>query len=533
MLRKKLTFTFLLFLLVGWQPVIAQDQDVQATLQKMQDLLEQQQKELDEQRKELAAQRLLIKQLQGSQKSVATTAPVPDTSAVPEVVYPDSNPTDDIQPDPDAPVPDASQSGQQQAVLAMASGDKITEPDVNTQGMANVLEDRSNTNYDKNFPGAWYLPGTTAAMKIGGFVNLSVVNSFDPMLIPDRFIVGSIPPDGEQVPGAKEGTEVSAKQTRVNLEYREQTKLGEIRAFVEGDFQDTGQNSGDVYRLRHAFGQFRTFLAGKTWTTLMDIEAQPEEVDIEGINGQVLVRNAQVRWFPRFGKQMSLKIAMEDPFTDVINGEGQRGRADLIATMDRMPLGPLGRWNYRVGMILRDLSAVKNVGPRNGNDSPNNKKNTTGWGITTGGRQPMSRWGESDYLLWQITYGEGIGHYLTDLETMGGGDAVFDPAGKLHALPVFAGYVSYQHLWPRKWKFLSDWPGILRSNFTVSWVDIDNYDFQRGSAYNYTLRASGNLIYVPTQDFSLGVEYLWGRRVNKNGSEGSANQLQFSARYSF
>lgn len=516
-----------------WQPVAADDQDIQATLQKMQDLLEQQQKELAAQREELAAQRLLIKQLQGSQQTVATTSAEQETSAVPEVVYPDTDPSDGEQADPDAPVPDANQSGQQQAVLAMASQDKSTEPDVNTQGMANVLEDRSNTNYDKNFPGAWYLPGTTAAMKIGGFVNLSVVNSFDPLLIPDRFIVGSIPPDGQQVPGAKEGTEVSAKQTRVNLEFREQTKLGEIRAFVEGDFQGTDQDNADTFRLRHAFGQFRTILAGKTWTTLMDIESLPEEVDIEGINGQVLVRNAQVRWFPAFGEKMSLKIALEDPSTDVINGEGQRGRADLIASMDRMPLGPFGRWNYRVGVILRDLSAINNIDLENGGNTLENKKNRTGWGITTGGRQPMSKWGESDYLLWQITYGEGIGHYLNDLNTMGGGDAVFDPEGKLHALPVFAGYLSYQHQWPRRWKLLRDRPGILRSNFTISWVDIDNYDFQNDADYNYTLRASGNLMYIPTQDFAVGIEYLWGKRTNKDGSSGSANQLQFSARYSF
>ena len=89
-------------------------------------------------------------------------------------------------------------------------------------------------------------------MKIGGYVNLSLVHSFDPMLIPDRFIVGSIPAEGTTVPGAVEGTSVSAQQTRGNWEYREQTKPGEIRAFVEGDFQGDGE---EFRRQLHVEGQ--------------------------------------------------------------------------------------------------------------------------------------------------------------------------------------------------------------------------------------------------------------------------------------
>ena len=85
---KKVNFTLVFCLLFAWQPVLAQDPDLQATVQKMQDLLEQQQKQLDEQRKELAAQGLLIKQLQGN------TGADQSTTEVPDVVYPDAkNPT--------------------------------------------------------------------------------------------------------------------------------------------------------------------------------------------------------------------------------------------------------------------------------------------------------------------------------------------------------------------------------------------------------------------------------------------------------
>jgi hypothetical protein len=166
-------------------------------------------------------------------------------------------------------------------------------------------------------------------------------------------------------------------------------------------------------------------------------------------------------------------------------------------------------------------------------DSGATKETTTGWGVSASGRQPLSWWGEKDYLLWQLIYGEGMGHYINDLGTVGGGDVVFDPRGELHALPVFAGYVSYQHRWPMTWGFVKAWPGILRSNFSVSWVDINNFKFQDGSDYDSTLLGSMNLIYTPAHNVNLGIEFLWGERKNKDGSKGKATQLQVSMRYNF
>jgi hypothetical protein len=161
------------------------------------------------------------------------------------------------------------------------------------------------------------------------------------------------------------------------------------------------------------------------------------------------------------------------------------------------------------------------------------QSSATGWGITTSGRRTLERIGNDDFLLWQLTYGKGIGRYINDLATIGGGDAVFDPEGNLRALPLFAGFVSYRHNYDGLPKFMSQWPGIMRSNLTLSWINVDTYDFQEGGDYDYTLRASGNLLYFPTQNVRIGAELLWGMRKNQDGSDGDAVQVQLSARYNF
>jgi hypothetical protein len=93
--------------------------------------------------------------------------------------------------------------------------------------------------------------------------------------------------------------------------------------------------------------------------------------------------------------------------------------------------------------------------------------------------------------------------------------------------------VSYRHHWAGLPRWIDHWPGLIRSNFTFSWVDLDTYDFQDDSDYKRTLRLSANLLYFPTQNLRLGAEFLWGLRANQDGSEGSASQVQISARYHF
>ncbi len=528
-MNKTCILIFLLLGLIGSEPVFAQDAGIQATLDRLEKLVQQQQQELEAQRKELATQKKLIEQLQTSQtrqeKSANEGEDVFAQKQVPTAPTADSTPPEAKS----GAVSEAVAQGSKADSKPVAVSEKQIVQSEGTFTPSDQRVDPSNTIYDKDFPGAWQLPGTDAAMKIGGYVNLSLVNSFNPLLITDRFITGSIPVDGSSVDGAKSGTDVTANQTRINMEVREQTAGGQLRAFIEGDFE--GDNT--TFRLRHAFGQYRWALAGKTWSTLMDVDSRPEEVDFEGINGQILARQPQVRFFPKFGQNTRLKLAVENPQTDVIDGTGGQSRSDFVLSVDRLPLGSFGSWNSRVGFIYRDLEATPNT-PGTGTPKPGaSASSTAGYGVTTSGKKSLARLGEQDFLLWQLTWGKGIGRYINDLNTIGGGDAVFDPEDKLRALPIFAGYVSYQHSWPKALWFFKDWPGQLRSNFTASWVTINNYEYQNDADYHQTLRASANLMYQPTLNARFGIELLWGRRSNKDGTSGTASQLQISGKYDF
>jgi hypothetical protein len=364
------------------------------------------------------------------------------------------------------------------------------------------------TTFDaESFPGSIPIPGSTAAVRIGGFVKMNIVQNFDTVGSKDRFIVGTIPTDPES--GGDSEASLTVSQSRLNVDLRDQTSLGVMRAYVEGDFA----GEADTFRLRSAFGQFRDVLAGKTWSTFTDREAAPEEIDFEGINGKINVRQAQIRYFPRIGKDWNLLVSFEDPAPDVTGGDGISQIPDTVISARRTWFD---RWHVKSGILLRQIRA------RWGEDS-SIKQKETGWGLTLSAKTSVPRWDRRDNLIFQVNFGTGYGRYVNDLATVGGQDAVFDDNGDMKALDVLASYAAFQ-----KW-----WKDGLRSTFIASFVNVDNHQFQDDDAYHKTQRLSGNLIWSPTPRIDIGGEFLWGKRYDKDGATGDAVQVQLSSTYRF
>lgn len=157
-------------------------------------------------------------------------------------------------------------------------------------------------------------------------------------------------------------------------------------------------------------------------------------------------------------------------------------------------------------------------------DNPGVEEKDDGWGFSFSGNVQVPIWGEDDKFMFQLNYGDGIGRYINDLNSVGGQDAVFDPVtGELKALTAFGGYLAFEHWWSQK----------IRSTFVMGLTDVDNFDFQPDDAYERTTRVTANLLYSPIPRLDLGGELLWGERTNKDGNTGDAIQMQIAAKYIF
>ncbi len=364
-----------------------------------------------------------------------------------------------------------------------------------------------------DFSGALPIPGSRAALRFGGYVKSDLIHNVDPLNIQDRFIVGEIPV-GETVSaaGVKAQSQITAAQSRLNLDLRQPARDGVFRAFVEGDFE----GSGNTFRMRHAFGEWNSILTGQTWSTFMDTSASPEEIDFEGLNARINVRQTQMRFSPQLtelGRRHEFVFSLEDPNPEVADGTGLSEVPDFVAS---------ARFNWQehthgqVAVLLRQIRAEWET-------DPTQTRRQFGYGVSVSGRYVAPAWGERDQILFQINAGKGIGRYVNDLGTLGDFDGIFSSTGELELFDVYAGYVSAQH-----W-----WQAALRSNLTVGYVEVDSPDFVSSDSYKRTYRASLNLIWSPIPRLDIGGEYLWGERENVDGDSGDATQIQFATQFKF
>ncbi|MGB5814666.1 MAG: DcaP family trimeric outer membrane transporter, partial [Thermoanaerobaculia bacterium] len=475
-------------LLLPARQLLAQDseltvKDLQKQLNDQQKLLENQSQELDSQKQQLADQGKLLQSFQtrldqlAQQPGAAAAAP-PATKEQLALQERISKLEKELQNPPDAPAD------------VLRAGD---------------------------FPGSIRIPGSNMSGKVGGFVRLGFVDSLDPIISDDRFIVGTIPvEEGDE---GKQGTTISAKRSRINLDMRMDSSVGQFRAFVEGDF--AGDGGTENYRLRHAYGQYKHFLVGQTWTTLEDVDAQPEDVDFEGLSSTIQLRQPQVRWVKLMKNEKMLRVSLEDPQTSVPDAESASIFPDTIATIRRKR-----KWGHtQFGVLIRQLAVIP-VGQES-----SDKATTFGWGFSFSGNLTTKKFDKRDHLNFQVNFGKGIGRYINDLGTIGGQDAAIDPeTGDLEALPAYSGFLAYQHWWLSP---DSRWLRNLRSTFVLSLVRVNNYDFQPDSAYKRTVRNSYNLIWSPINEIDLGIEFIWGERLNKSENKGTAAQLQFVSTFRF
>ncbi|MEM1154683.1 MAG: DcaP family trimeric outer membrane transporter, partial [Pseudomonadota bacterium] len=242
----------------------------------------------------------------------------------------------------------------------------------------------------------------------------------------------------------------------------------------------------------------------------------------EGLNGRINVRQSQVRFSPPIGEDFRLQFSLEDPNPQIQNGNGVTRVPDIVMAARFKPHERLHVRAAILGRQIRGQEVIPTSTPGEVEEGGVDKSYAWGFSLSGSFRTPL--FDSRDKLLFQLNRGNGIGRYVNDLNSIGNYDGIFNPAtNKLQLFNVFAGYGSLQH-----W-----WADTMRSNFTLGLVDVNNPEFVDGNAYKRTIRASANLLWNPTPRIDTGIEYLWGRREDKDGEDGDAQQIQTMVRYLF
>lgn len=395
------------------------------------------------------------------------------------------------------------------------------------------------------FPGSILVPGTQTSLKIGGYVKLDYTYDFSAA----QNIVGGLFPNAipldANVPGttasAGHGThgvsQMTASESRFNIETRTPTSYGEFKTFLEGDFVNpngltnnsnfTTESDSSGFRLRYAYGALGPWLAGQFNSVFRDALAEAETLDFNGPVGAGVYRQPQIRYTYPLGP-LHIVGGVENPttlwtdatattplggqtFTTFGTGQGNKVPDFTAAAAYDTSWGHL---EFRG--VFRDLY------DHNGSTVTQSE---FGWGLGVSGR--IKTWGKDD-VIFQINGGDGIGRYVSNFVALVPDAVVNSAAGRMETVSAWGALLGYQH-----W-----WTDSLRTTAVASYIKQENpSDIFTPAA----LAVQGdrwwtthvNLIWSPVSFVDTGIEFMHDVRRIQNGQTGNANRLQVSTKFKF
>jgi len=346
-------------------------------------------------------------------------------------------------------------------------------------------------------------------------------------------------PEGEF--GTNGQSSLSVKQSRFGVKGTMPTgdSTPPINFKFEFDMFGVGADAGKTtIRLRHAYGEWGQLLAGQTHSLFMDIDVFPNVIDYWGPPGMVFFRNVQFRWTPYRTANDALAFAIEKPSNDVDSGNIRlvQGFENFTVNPDQTLPDFTGQFrhddnwgHYQIAGILRKVGFQYSICPPGSTTcapvEPFQKGHQTGWGIDLSAAINTF---DKDKVLLSVVHGQGIASYMND----GGMDiaptsmAEGPPAAEQvasEAVPLTGVMVYYDHYWNSMWS----------SSIGYSSTQVANTNLQNTTAFHKGQYASVNLLMYPVSKVMVGVELMYGKLTNNDGTTGDDVRFQFSAKYDF
>jgi len=357
-----------------------------------------------------------------------------------------------------------------------------------------------------DFPKSFLIPGSNISLRIAGYVRFDSIYDHGVVGSGIRYFPDTIGVAGTAGAADSGVTRFSAGQTRINFEAQAPREFGKLRTFVEADFF----GSGDTFHLRHAYGEIGGFLAGYTFSTLMDLRSLPQTVAFTVPPASIYRPQALIRYRHSLGGGFDVALAAENPTGDVATATGERALRRLPDFVGTISYSPSTAGHLQLGGIFR----------RPGFENTHRKSiYANAWGTVLTGH--LNTFGK-DQLKAGAVYGEGIGSYVGGFATSPA-SAVSVNGDELDTLRGKAWFLAYQHWWSDR----------FRSTLMYGISRIDNVEGQSAASIHETENASANLIFSPAPGFGIGLEYLWGRRENKDGHEGKDPRVQFGIQFGY
>ena len=407
-----------------------------------------------------------------------------------------------------------------------------------------------------SYPGSFLIPGTNTSFSVGGYVKLDYFYDFTSAGPTVGGLLGGVgnPLDAANGHAATAGHSVhgvsslTASESRFNIQTRTPTAYGEVKTFIEGDFTNpnglnnsatfTTESNSSGFRLRQAYGTLGPFLAGQTFSTFRDLNAEPDTLDFGGDNFPGPNRVPQIRYTYDAGSGLSFAGGIENATTNFVDATTGTAAGNFNGSVNGSKIPDFvvtGTYTQPWGHVsLR--SAFRDLYDHQGGttglgttpSSPNTSTAEFGYALALSGSVNIP--GMKDYALAQVFGGDGIGRYLsTNCSQSGCPDLYVNNAtNTAEAISAWGVMGGYEHFWADN----------LRSNISGSYIDFQNDGgFVNAVAFTslnkHYITGHVNLVWSPIPSVDTGVEFIYTEREVEDGQTGNQMRFQYSAKWKF
>lgn len=278
---------------------------------------------------------------------------------------------------------------------------------------------------------------------------------------------------------------------------------------VEGDFRGSGNSAGSL-RMRHAYGEYNGFMAGRNWSNFVSFVGNTPTLDFDSLAGTAgsQDRTEQIRYTTG-----PLSFSLEDPSAQsVINSASTRTSAPALTARIQDSADAL---SYSAAALISQVTV----------DDGTNDDSAMGYAVFGAASFALS-----DMISVQgaINYTDGANGYLWRSGDNYFGDSAYVDGTSLETIAGYGGSVG-----------VSVALGGGRSinlGYGTTTLDLDDA-IAAGAATNAEAETNQNIMlnymWSPVQNVMMGVEYGYFDQETVAGDSTDANRVLFAAQYSF
>ncbi len=361
------------------------------------------------------------------------------------------------------------------------------------------------------------LLGKEGKYYIGIGADIEVAAVYDlgsPVGDPNSFLTSAIPLSNPPGNGARFKLTAQQSDIYVNVVALPGTSQ-QIGAYVAFNFLGNNYTPS----LEHAYLKYRDLTAGYTYTIFGDIAAAPATIDYEGPNALPTIQHCMISYERFLDRSHSWRagIALDVPEYSSTNA---LHTAEVSQRIPDIPVYLQRFWNggdswLRLSAILRNLYYRNTLSARN--------VDKLGGGLNLSGKSPLAGALTGSFsALW----GKGICSYIQDLNGLGMDLLPSSPDGSsLKAVEAWGitASLSYQFT-----------PAIFSG---LSYSQVRTYARNLPAAdipqYRYAQYVAANTFYNVNSIVQIGLEYIYGRRVDYGSRQAHDSRLEAMLKVSF